>query len=237
MSSDQLKPIAFIIPRYVDSTAGGAETACRHFAEKLKSMKGIPTEILTTCAESNTAWENVKAPGVRKINDIPVHFFPVDERENPERYLSTLFRLDDKKELSQEEEEFFFNNNVNSRKLYEFIKENQNKYAFFVFTPYLFGTTVNGAKVCPQKTLIRPCFHNESYARMRPVPRMLQSVKGIICNSPPEKDLILRLGQIPDSKVFLVGEGVETVSVAADEKLLEQINVKQPFIFYFGRQT
>ena len=236
MKKDTPQKIAFIIPRYVESSAGGAEVACRHFAEKLKSQKGIPTEILTTCAEDNSTWKNTKDPGSVEKNGILVRFFPVEERKNPGEYLSAVLKNDAKQKLTPIEEDFYFNNNVNSESLYRFIKEHGEEYAFFIFTPYLFGTTVNGAKIHPHKTLIRPCFHDESYARMSSIKKMFQDVLGIICNSPMEKELIIQLGKVNDNKVFLAGEGVEASKEIEDENILSSLSITKPYIYYCGRR-
>ena len=178
--------IAFIVPRYVESSAGGAEVACRHFAEKLKSMKGIPTEILTTCAEDHFTWLNIYPEGSFEKNGVTIRRFPVDKRKNGKEFDKLAIQLLFKQKISREEEQFFFNNNLNSQKLYDFIQTHEKEYAFFIFMPYLFGLAVNGSRLCPDKTLLVPCLHNEPYAKLSLIKNMFQNVKGIICNSPPE---------------------------------------------------
>ncbi|MBN1522560.1 MAG: hypothetical protein JW928_08505, partial [Candidatus Aureabacteria bacterium] len=236
MNSTSQKTVAFITPRYVEASAGGAEVACRFFAEKLTLIKGIPAEILTTCAEDHYSWKNFHQPGEFKKNDVTVRRFPADDRKNPDMYGAAAVKLEAKKKLSLEEEDFIFNNNINSQALYEFIRRHQKDYAFFIFTPYLFGTTVNGTKICPEKTLIRPCFHNEPYARTLRVKEMFRRVRGILCNSPPERDLVLKMTGISPEKTFLVGEAVETACLPSEEDILSRFSIRSPYLFYCGRR-
>jgi glycosyltransferase involved in cell wall biosynthesis len=236
MNSRQPKTIAFVPPRYVESSAGGAEVAIRFFAEKLRSLKGIPTEILTTCAEDHHRWTNDRPAGVSEKNGVVIRRFAVDERKDPGAYRAAVLKIAARQRLNAAEEEVFFDNNVNSGDLCRYVREHGDEYAFFVFTPYLFGTTVNGSKVRPEKSLIRPCFHNETYSRMAPVRQMFQRVRGVVCNSPPERELILRRGQVPPEKVFFVGEAVEPPARPADEDALPRLGAEKPYLFYCGRR-
>ncbi|MCK5707240.1 MAG: glycosyltransferase family 4 protein [Candidatus Aureabacteria bacterium] len=230
------KKIAFISPRYLQSSAGGAEVACRLFAENLAFFKGITTEILTTCAEDHFTWLNKHSEGSFKKNGVTVRRFKVNERKETHKFDQIAQKLYYKQKISFEEEKFFFDNNLNSQHLYDFIKEQKDNYAFFIFMPYLFGLTVNGAQICPKKTLLIPCLHNEPFAKLQMINKIFQISKGIICNAPPERDLVLRLSKTDPEKALFVGIGVDPPLKVAGKELLLQHKITSPYLFYCGRR-
>ncbi|MBN1520999.1 MAG: glycosyltransferase family 4 protein [Candidatus Aureabacteria bacterium] len=230
------KTIAFISPRYIEASAGGAEVACRLFAENLHREKGVSTEILTTCAEDHYTWLNVHKEGNFEKNGVLVRRFSVDTRKETGKFDKIAERLFYKQDITAEEERFFFDNNLNSQGLYEFIKKHADDYAFFIFVPYLFGLTVNGSRLVPEKTLLIPCLHDEPYAKLPLVRKTLSSVKGIICNSLPEAELVRNLGNVPPERTFVVGIGVDPPESVASPDALKRYPLRPPYIFYCGRR-
>ena len=55
--------LLFVVQRYGEDVAGGAEQHCREFAERLVG-RGHDVEVLTTCASSYVDWANVYPPGL-----------------------------------------------------------------------------------------------------------------------------------------------------------------------------
>ena len=108
MQDKIFKKIAFVTPRYLQASAGGAEVACRLFAENLKRFKGIDTEILTTCAENHFTWENVHKEGAFEKNGIVIRRFRVDKRKNENGFFEVSQKLANKVPVSLEEERIFF---------------------------------------------------------------------------------------------------------------------------------
>ena len=73
----------------------------------------------------------------------------------------------DGKQISPKEEQIFVEEMVNSPQLYEYMRDTADEYGLFVFIPYMFGTTYYGMQVCPEKSVLIPCFHDEAYVYMR----------------------------------------------------------------------
>ena len=72
------------------------------------------------------------------------------------------------------------------------------QYDAVVLSPYLFWSTLYGAKAAPGRAIVMPCLHDESYARlvvMRPVLSDPASVRFL---SEPEHQLAHRLGPAAD---------------------------------------
>src|SRR5262249_22296226 len=58
-----------------------------------------------------------------------------------------------------------------------------------LFSPYFFGTTIWGAQVAPERSALMPCLHDEPYARLETVRRLVGSVRGCIFNTDAEERL------------------------------------------------
>jgi glycosyltransferase involved in cell wall biosynthesis len=68
--------VLFVVQRYGAEVAGGAERACREYAEHLAAM-GVDVEVVTSCARSYVDWANVYEPGETEIGGVRVHRLPV----------------------------------------------------------------------------------------------------------------------------------------------------------------
>ena len=73
--------IAFVCPRLAgEGAVGGAETLLKNLARHA-AARGFAVDFLTTCAQSHYTWENTLPPGVKEMDGLQVHFFPVDARD------------------------------------------------------------------------------------------------------------------------------------------------------------
>jgi O-antigen biosynthesis protein len=196
MGPPQLGPtgplrIGFVVPRYGERVVGGAELLARWLAERLVGL-GHSVEVLTTCGETHRGWENVLPPGVEQHGDITVRRFLVDPVER-EVYLQILRAIDDGYPVSWEEELLWLRNGVASADMEQEIADHGDRYDLLVVIPYMFGPAYFTYALCPDKTVLIPCLHDERYARMAFVREMLQGSKGLLFNAYPEADLAERL--------------------------------------------
>ncbi|MBI4454861.1 MAG: glycosyltransferase family 4 protein [Acidobacteria bacterium] len=223
--------IAFVIPWFGFDLAGGAESNCRDLAIQL-SRRGFSVEVLTTCVrELASNWnENYHKPGVFQEQGITIRRFPADRTDHTV-FNSLNSRLLRGEALSYAEEIAFLKESVNSEALTGFIDENRAAY-FFFFTPYLFGTTFWGSLVAPDRAALIPCLHDEAYASMKVMALMFEKVRGVIFNSPVEKELSERLFDLGRASTVMLGVGVDD-SIAASP---ESCKISEPFILYAGRK-
>jgi len=122
---------------------------------------------------------------------------------------------------------------INSPRLYQFIGDHREDYVF-LFIPYMFGTTYWGSQVCPERSVLIPCLHDESYARMHVVQRMCESVRGLLFNSAAEKRLAERLYRLDPQCLAVVGEPVDC-SWSADPHRFQKKYGLTDFFLYAGR--
>jgi glycosyltransferase involved in cell wall biosynthesis len=68
--------LLFVVQRYGEEVAGGAEAACRELAWRL-AARGHEVHALTSCARSYVDWANAYPPGDTTIDGVSVHRLPV----------------------------------------------------------------------------------------------------------------------------------------------------------------
>lgn len=227
--------VAFVIPWYGD-IPGGAENECKRTAENLQES-GIDVEILTTCVkEFLSDWNNnFYEEGVYEINGISVQRFKVRHRDT-RLFGSINYKLMHNQKISPKEEVQFITEMINSDNLYRYIGENKSKYDYFIFIPYMFGTTFFGSKVCPDKSILIPCLHDESYAYMNIYKEMFESVKGIIFLSEPEMKLAEKIFSLNDKNRAVLGGGIDIDITYNGERFREKYGTQGDFILYAGRR-
>lgn len=225
--------LAFVIPWYGRNLPGGAEAECRATARAL-AARGVPVEILTTCAPDSSRWADHHPEGLTHEDGLPVRRFKVRPRD-PERYLQLHQRLHLAGRLDPHEEEAFVRESINSDDLYAHLAAEQDRY-WYAFIPYCFGTTWEGALVAPERSLLIPCLHDEPFARLAWTRRVLRIVRGVGFHVPAERALGEAIAGSDPGTFFLVGEGVDPPSAGDGERFRQKYDVRVPFLLYAGRK-
>ena len=226
--------LAFVSPRWPgEGAVGGAETLLRNLAVHARAL-GFDVDFLTTCAQSHFSWENTLPPGVRDIDGLHVHYFPVDPRDVG-RYLDIQSRIDRSVPISREEEETWLANGVRSSALDAHLAAHAASYRAVLAGPYLFGLTVSAARTLPAKTLLVPCLHDEPFARLSAIRDIFSSVAGCLFNSPAERELARELYSFPDARAAVVGMGLDPFD-ADPAAFAARHSIPAPYVLYCGRR-
>ena len=215
-----MKPVAFVIPWFGENLKGGAEQLAWQVSNRL-AKRGHAVEVLTTCCASFLDdWStNHLSAGKEQVGELLVRRFKVDKRNGE------LFNHANSHGLAVPIEnlqagsnpftfgtgDLFVAENINSSALERYLKRNQKKYHAFVFLPYLYGVILNGLPLVAEKSWLQPCLHDEVYAYLPDVEKIMRQCCGILYNSLGEARLahnlfgpgILRKGEV-------VGVGVES---------------------------
>ena len=231
-----MKKIGFISPWYGENITGGAEAALRGLVHHMTDQN-VELEILTTCVKDFTSdWnQNFHKKGLTEEYGIPVRRFPVRKR-NTALFNEINYKFVYHQRVTEQEEEIFLREMVNSPELYAYIKEHQDEYSAFVYTPYMFGTTYYGALACPEKTVLIPCLHDEGYAYMKHFAEAFSKVRGMLYLSEPERELANRLYDLSRVKQMTIGTGVDVSYSGNGEAFRKKYQIKEPFIVYAGRK-
>ncbi len=230
--------LGFVIPWYGRDISGGAEAECRATALAL-ARRGVTVEILTTCALDHASdWVNHHPEGATEEEGLTVRRFKVRPR-NAARFgdLNTRLLMGwPAPVLSTVEEEAFVRESVHSDDLYAFLGAERDRY-WYCFIPYLFGTTLEGALVAPERSLLILCLHDEPYAYLRRTREVLRRVRAVLFHTPAEMALARWL-TAPDGGAFsLVGEGVDTGITGLGERFRQKYRITNPFLLSVGRKA
>ncbi len=215
--------LAFILPRCGPDVLGGAETLGRATAYQL-ARRGHHLEIWSTCARSG--WDNDYPPGSESGDGLTIHRFPV-EPPRPYDLPAHLFSYAGQAQWVEHQ--------AHSPALYRHIADQGSTFDFLIFMPYLVGMTLRGAAIHPAKTIIWPCLHDELFAYLAPVRRMLREAAGIIFNTPAEQALMTQPMQIEPQRTVVAGMGFDITP--GDKTAFRQQHpaVAEQFFIYMGR--
>jgi glycosyltransferase involved in cell wall biosynthesis len=224
-----LMRLLWVVPRFGSATVGGAERLVQALA--LRALNdGFHVEVATTCASDHATWENVLDAGVSDEEGLRVHRFPVSMRDA--ELFEAIHRALRVRRLSYAEELMWLANSVWSAEMHDFLRATHESYDLLLFAPYLFGTTIWGAQIAPRQSALMPCLHDEPYAYLTTVRRVMAEVKGCIFNSEAEEQLCRRLTPLRVGGV--VGMGFDAPSAPPPLGFRERHDLDR-FLLYAGR--
>ena len=230
--------LAFVIPWYGPDIPGGAEALTRRTAEQLHQA-GLSVEILTTCIRDiHSDWsKNFHKPGLEYVNGVLVRRFPVKPRDR-QAFDQVNWRLMNNLPIGSEQEKTFIEQMMCVPDLYQFIVTHQQEY-LFIFVPYMFATTYYGAKLCPKRSLIIPCLHDESYVYLDIYKEIIPRVRGLIYLTDVEVDLAEKIfGESQNDQIRRVlGCGVDMDITGDAARFRHKYKLgDKPFVLYAGRR-
>jgi glycosyltransferase involved in cell wall biosynthesis len=226
------KRFCFVVPRFFEGIAGGAETLLGSLAAKLHE-RGDYVELLATCARDNRTWNNELPAGVSTIAGMSLVRFPVDERDL-EAWVPVQCAIHEGKSVSPADQLTWMKESVNSSELYRYIAERGESFDVIFFGPYLFGTTFWGSQIHPSRSVLVPCLHDEAYAYLDVIAAMFRNVRGCLFNAAPEMELARSL--YGDIKGGVVGMGFQPPTLQAIAELEPYFEEEFSYILYLGRK-
>lgn len=177
-------------------------------------------------------------PGRRTVGNIDVVFFPVDTERDVESFLRAQEAVC-RGYAIEDDETTWLQNGVNSEALCEHLRENIDEYDRIVLGPYLYGLIYHAAHVCPAKSLLVPCLHDEPFARVRAIGDMFRTVGGFMFNAEQERELACSLYGLPPEEneqlISVVGMGLDAFESDPDAFRRER-GLSAPYVVYSGRR-
>ncbi len=226
--------LGIITARYGMDVLGGAETLARELAEQI-SRTDIGVEVLTTCARDLHTWRNELPAGSSRLNGVAVRRFPIDHCFRDEKLFRTLVQqFNNRTPATLNDEYAWVEHSAHSPALYDYLARHGAAYDYLIFMPYLFGTTLYGALVQPEHSLIWPCLHDEAYAYFQHTRMMLETCRGLLFLSKPESDLARDQLRIHNPHQAVIGMGVDEVAGPPDH-FRRRWGLSEPFVLYAGR--
>lgn len=223
---------AFVVPRFGPQIGGGAESLVRQLAIKL-AQRGDFVHVFTTCALDNRTWKNELPTGIEQDHKVVVHRFEVDQSDH-DIWVPLQIGISHGMRLKIDAQLDWMEHSVNSKKLYTHIAQVADEYRAIFFAPYLFGTTFWGSLVRPDKSILIPCLHDESYAYQDVIATMFKKVRGALFNTQAEKLLAEKIyGPIKGAEV---GMGFECANFDLTAETNPSKLNQNSYLLYLGRK-
>src|SRR5437762_1489050 len=224
--------LAFITPRFGDEVVGGSEAVMREAAAGLAG-RGWEVDVLTTCARDHYTWRNEYPAGVTHLGGLTLRRFPaispaVEERDALGRRI--LLGLP----LSYDDQCRWINATLRVPALFRYLLEHAERYQAIVVSPYLSWITVACVDVAPERTVLMPCVHDESYAHLDLFRATLAKPALLWFLSEPEYEVARSLAPLPEHVV--TGAGVEVPASYDAQGFRRRHRVDRPFVLYAGRR-
>lgn len=225
--------IAFVVPRYGRDITGGAESLCRMVAGELMAA-GMAVEVFTTCAVDHFTWSNHHPEGTTTEDGVRVHRFAVSEHRDHQRFEALHHGIASQGDPGYAAQLDWMANSVRSDRLDEAVASHPNLRCRIAL-PYLFGTSFWSVVDDPRRTILVPCLHDEPYAHLDVVRRMLGAAAGCLANAEGEATLIGRVA--PTAQVRLGGVGFTAQAHPADvDGSCAQAGIAPGYLLYAGRR-
>jgi len=232
--------IALVPPRYGPDVVGGAEAVIRRVGHGL-AERGWDVEVLTTCARDHFTWANVEQPG-ESIDPTPngatvaVRRFPVVRDTDGHTRARVEAELAAGEQPSLADQEAWMGDGPRVPELFHHLLDRSDTYRAVIASPYMFWTTFAAAAVAPERTLLRPCLHDEPYARMELFEPLLTGAAGVWLQTDPELELYRRIST-PPAQTAVVGEGVDVPDGYDPKRFRAEHGLgDRPFVLYGGRR-
>ena len=227
--------IALVPPRYGPDVVGGAELVLREVAHGL-TARGWQVDVLTTCARDHHTWANHYPAATTDDAGVTVkRFAVVDDTNGAARAdLVRTMALGEAPTLAQQEA--WMNDGLRVPGLFHEILDTAEQYRAIVVSPYLFWTSVAGGLIAPERTIVRPCLHDEPEARFELFEPLVTGVAKLWLNTDPEAELLDEIWPA-HAPAEVIGEGIPVPASYDPAGFRTRHGLSdRPFVLYAGRR-
>jgi len=229
--------LLYVVQRYGDEIAGGAEQHCREIAERM-AQRGHDVEVATTCAKSYVDWADAYEPGPSVLNGVVVNRFRV-ARPRDNRVFDLLnFRmlLGHGSRPLYAQREWMREQGPWCPDLTAWLDRNAGRFDCVVCFTYLYWTTWATLETLRGRVplVLHPTVHDEPPLRLSMFDTEFRAPDAFALSAPEEADLIKARFRF-DPPGAVVGIGVE-VGEGDGERFRAAYGLADtPYLLYVGR--
>jgi glycosyltransferase involved in cell wall biosynthesis len=205
-------------------------------AARALAARGHKVDLLTTCAKSHFSWANEFPAGTSFDRGVTIRRFATVGARSRAAAAQLEHRVQRGERLAPADEVGWVNGRFRVPDLYLYLIGQSDEFDAIVLSPYLFWSTIYGAQVAPERTIVMPCLHDEPYAWLGIVRSTLSSVAGAWFLSEPEHQLGHRVAPSLAPHHAVVGAAVEIPAAYDPAGFRQRHGLERPFVLYAGRR-
>ncbi len=229
--------LLYVVQRYGESIAGGAEQHCREMAERM-ARRGHEVEVATTCAQSYVDWADAYDPGRSTIADVTVHRFRVAAPRKNLRFNELNRRMVAGRGSRPlfVQREWMREQGPWSPDLIAWLDRNTSRFDCVICFTYLYWTTWATLHALRGRVplVLHPTVHDEPPLRLSLFDSEFRAPDAFALSTPEEIDLIRNRFHF-DPPGAVVGIGVE-VGAADPVRFRAAYGLGDaPYLLYVGR--
>jgi glycosyltransferase involved in cell wall biosynthesis len=225
--------LAVVVQRYGQSINGGAELHARYIAEHL--ARHAEVEVLTTCAADYVTWRNELAPGVERVNNIPVRRFKVKHERDPIAFGRLSERVFNQVHSVGDELEWLDAEGPASSALIDHVAKHARDFDYLLFFSYRYYHAYHGVRAAAERAILVPTAERDAAIGLSIFKPAFQSVRALMYNSPEERTMIQTIASNQDVPSVVVGIGSDVPANPQAARFRQKYNIREPFAIYVGR--
>lgn len=225
--------VAFVVQRYGEEVAGGAESLCRATAHALAAA-GEEVEVYTTTARDYLTWAPHYPMGSSDDGAVRVHRFAADPAD-PARNAALARELALGRGGDAVEREWARAQGPVAPAMLRALAGARGRHEVIAVWTYLYATTQLAMPLAPERTVLVPLAHDEPMLRFGLTRGLVAMAAGLAFMTPEERRLVDDLHGVGARPEAVVGAGVEAGPPGDATAARAALGLPARFALYLGR--
>ena len=227
--------LLFCVQRYGDDVAGGAEGACRGFAEGL-AARGHDIEIATSAARDYVTWADYYDVGSSVVNGVTVHRFSVREPRTEAQFGPLSARVLGRPTSLAVQRDWLRLQGPDVPSMLEFVRAEAARFDAVVLHTYLYPTSALSAAVAAPRApvVLHSAAHQEPMLALDIYDELFDRVDGISFYTPEERSLVETRFR-PSALLEVIGTGVDLDQRGDGARFRLAYGIDGPLVLFVGR--
>jgi glycosyltransferase involved in cell wall biosynthesis len=224
--------ILVVVQRYGEEVTGGSEAHARMLVERLALRREV--EVATTNALDYWTWAPHYPAGTTAVGGVPVHRFAV-ERGRSADYKDAERKVMLEQHTLADEWDWIEKQGPVCPGLLDHLHRHGTTYSAILFYTYIYGPTVLGLPLVPDRAVLISTAHDEAALRLAPYRALFHLPRAIGFLTPEERALVRRTfrnEEVPDEVLGTVLEPPGTGDAAA---FRARHGIEGPLFVYLGQ--
>ena len=224
--------ILVVVQRYGAEVTGGSESHARMLVERLALRREV--EVATTNALDYWTWAPHYPAGTEVIGGVPVHRFAV-ERGRSADYKDIERKVMLEQHSLADEWDWIEKQGPHCPGLLDHLHRHGTTYGAVIFYTYIYGPTVLGLPLVPDRAVLISTAHDEAALRLAPYRALFHLPRAIGFLTPEERTLVRRTfrnEEVPDEVLGTVLDAPGSGDAAA---FRARNGIDGPLFVYLGQ--